>query len=385
MTKQKSGMTDPYPASKLEVVPGLAVVILTCNEDMHIGRAIGSVKTIADRVFVVDSGSVDRTVATANSAGATVLSHSWQGHARQFNWALDQLPPDTRWVLRLDADEIVTPKLAAQISRDLPVLASNVDGIFVGRCMHFLRRPMRYGGLFPKPVLRLFRFRRGRCEDRLMDEHIVVEGQTVTFDGEIIDDNLKPLGWWIEKHNHYAALEAAELLRRPNVLNETGPAGGGLSRYCKDHFYRRLPLGVRAFAYFFYRYVLRLGFLDGWEGAAFHILQGFWYRYLVDLKLWETGRFMTATGADVSSAARHVLDVDLSAFDQAEHSASMATSTALGGDEKRTVSTNPSSETVTLRPLPQRWRMPLEKTARTRQPAGSSKAVRAPSPTNQNV
>ena len=296
----------------------LTVVILTKNEERHIVRAIGSVAGIADRVFVIDSGSTDKTVDLAQAAGAEVLSKPWVNYATQFNWALDQLPADTDWVFRLDADEVVTDALASEIEAHLSSLSPAIAGVYISRRMTFLGRPIKWGGVFPVRVLRLFRHGRGRCENRWMDEHILVKGETANFQGEIVDDNLNSLTWWTEKHNAYASREVVDLLNleygfmtHETVANLRSGQQAGVKRWIKERVYARLPGGVRALAYFLYRYLFRLGFLDGKEGTAFHVLQGFWYRYLVDMKLFEVKAYMRRTNVDVVTAIRDVLGMDV--------------------------------------------------------------------------
>ena len=296
----------------------LTAVILTKNEERHISRALASISGIADRCVVVDSGSDDRTVELAKAKGAKVLARSWINYATQFNWALDQLPDDTEWVLRLDADEIVTEALAKQIQETLPKLGYETKGIFVSRRMHFMGRPIRWAGLFPIRVLRVFRQGTGRCEDRWMDEHILVDGATVDLSGEIVDDNLNSLSWWTEKHNTYASREVVDLLNlefgfmeHETIANIRGGQQAGVKRWIKEKIYTRLPTGVRAFAYFFYRYIIRLGFLDGREGTTFHVLQGFWYRYLVDMKLHEVKTYMHKNQVDPVLAIKDVLGIDV--------------------------------------------------------------------------
>ncbi len=284
----------------------ITVIILTRDEARHITRAIASVRGFAQRVLVVDSGSTDDTVTLAHAAGAEVIRHPWTTHAAQFNWALDQIADDPSWVLRLDADEYVTPELAAQITAGLP----DVTGLYVNRRIHFMGQPVRHGGVFPVPILRLFRNGAGRCEDRWMDEHIVVDGPTARLKGEIVDDNHKPLDWWIAKHNGYASREVVDILNREYGLI-AGTRQRGAKRWIKDHLYGRLPGGARAGVYFAYRYFLRFGVLDGPQARAFHVLQGFWYRYLVDAKLGEVRRHMADTGAAPRDAIREVLGIDI--------------------------------------------------------------------------
>lgn len=296
----------------------LTVIILTMDEALHIARAIRSVQSIATQVLVVDSGSTDGTVALAQAQGAQVLQHQWVNHADQFNWALDQIAGQPGWVLRLDADEVLRPALAQEIRQTMNNAGPEVKGAYLGRSMYFQGHPIRHGGLFPVKVLRLFRNGSGHCETRWMDEHIVVEGKTVRLKGQIIDDNRKPLDWWIAKHNDYASREVVDIMNQRHgfMAHETiGKLQGGnpaeIKRWIKENIYARLPIGLRAAGYFFYRFILRLGVLDGPQGRAFHILQGFWYRYLVDAKLAEVQRYAAAHQTSPAHAIHQVLGIPL--------------------------------------------------------------------------
>lgn len=296
----------------------LTVIILAKDEERHIGRAIESVAPIAQRVIVIDSGSSDRTIEIARDAGADVLENTWVNYSLQFNWALDQLPRDTEWVLRLDADEILTEELATEIQLQGSYIPPGVAGIYVPRRMTFLGRKIRWGGVFPVKVLRLFRAGHGRCENRWMDEHIIVDGETISFAGEILDDNRNNLTWWTQKHNAYASREVIDLLNleyrfmaHETIADLRGVQQSNVKRWIKENLYARLPGGLRALGYFLYRYIFRLGFLDGKEGTAFHLLQGFWYRYLVDAKLWEVKSYMTSQNVDALTAIREVLGITI--------------------------------------------------------------------------
>ncbi len=296
----------------------LTVVILTKNEELHIARCLDSVSRFATHCLLVDSGSTDRTVEIARGMGAEVLSNPWLNYATQMNWGIDHVPEGTDWIMRLDADEVVTPDLAAEICDRLPIIDADVDGVYVSRFMTFMGKRLRYGGIFPVRVLRLFGAGRGRCESRWMDEHILVQGKSADFQGELIDDNRNSLTWWTDKHNAYASREVVDLLnlkhgfiKHETVANLSGGQQAGVKRWIKEYLYARLPNGGRAFAYFLYRYVIRLGFLDGREGAAFHFLQGFWYRYLVDAKIYEVNLYMRREGVDAVTAIRDVLKIDV--------------------------------------------------------------------------
>lgn len=296
----------------------LTVIILTFNEEAHIARAIASVSGIATSIIVVDSGSTDQTADVAASHGARVLHNPWKNYATQFNWGLDQLPPNSDWVLRLDADEVITDRLRAEMVAALSEATPSLAGIVVPRRMCFLGRVIRHGGISPIHVLRLFRRDRGRCEQRWMDEHIIVDGPTITLKGDLIDNNVKSLGWWTEKHNGYASREVVDILNSElnfipfeTIGKAYGQGSASSKRWIKEHVYSRIPGGLRASLYVFYRYILRLGFLDGKEGLFFHFLQGFWYRLLVDAKLFEVRKYMRDTGCSAPDAIAAVLGIDV--------------------------------------------------------------------------
>jgi glycosyltransferase involved in cell wall biosynthesis len=290
----------------------LSVVILSFNEEMHIERCINSVKPFARHVFVVDSHSTDRTVEIAEELGAKVYQHKWTNHAVQFNWGLDNLPLDTEWVFRLDADEYVTAELGSEIQERIPSLDASVTGIHLKRKVHFMGRWIRHGGMYPISFLRIWKNGYGRCEERWMDEHIKLsEGVTVPFDGDFVDENKRSLGWWIEKHNGYATREAVETLNTRYGLFSSATIAPKLfgtqeqrKRWLKG-VYINLPLFLRPVIYFCYRYFLKCGFLDGKEGLIWHFLQGFWYRFLVDAKVFELVR---AGGGDAAGIKRALRD-----------------------------------------------------------------------------
>jgi glycosyltransferase involved in cell wall biosynthesis len=274
----------------------LAVVVLTYNEERHIARALESVAGIAREIFVVDSFSTDRTVQLARSSGATVLQNKFINYSKQFQWALDHAPITASWIMRLDADELIEPDLAAKIRAELPTLGKDVVGVNLKRKHIFLGRWIRHGGRYPLVLLRIWRRGCGRIEERWMDEHMIVwGGDTVTFDGGFADHNLGDLTFFTDKHNKYATREAIDVINYRRKLfscaAEMSAKGGSLQaslkRFVKERVYNRIPYQVAAPAYFLYRLIFQLGFLDGREGLVYHSLQGLWYRYLVGAKVYE--------------------------------------------------------------------------------------------------
>lgn len=295
----------------------LTAIILTRDEELHIARAITSVRPVAERIVVVDSGSTDNTCRIAADLGAVVLSRPWRNYADQFNWAIEQVQDQTNWIFRLDADEVVSPELCDEINQTLPLLAPETAGIYVPRYMTFQGAPVRWGGVFPIHVLRLFRPSAGRCEVRWMDEHIRVQGAVVQFKGALVDDNLKPLNWWMDKHDAYAAREVVDLMNLKHgflpMTSIADPAAGqaGRKRWIKEVIYARLPKRLRAGGYFVWRYFVRLGCLDSPKARKFHKLQGFWYRNLVDQKLHAVETYMRVQSVGPPSAIRDVLGIDV--------------------------------------------------------------------------
>jgi glycosyltransferase involved in cell wall biosynthesis len=296
----------------------IAVIVLTFNESLHIRRCLESVAPFATEMLVVDSHSTDDTREIATTKGAKVISNPWTNHATQFNFGLGLVARDVDWVFRLDADEYVTPQLATTLAALLGEVSRDVDGIYIWRELVFLGRKIQHGGLFPLKVLRIFRPSRGSCENRWMDEHIVVQGGTTAFDESIVDHNLQSLTWWTRKHNDYASREAIDLLNLEYGFIEGSSAhvdsvkgGERTKRFLKEKIYSRLPSGLRAFFYFIYRYIFRLGFLDGKAGTVFCVLQAFWYRYLVDAKVAEIKRLMVAEKVDVRSAIQRETGIRL--------------------------------------------------------------------------
>ena len=274
----------------------LAVVILTYNEEMHIERAIKSVQSIASEIFVIDSGSKDATVKIAQKNGATVLYHPFINQAKQFNWALDNAPITASWIMRLDADEIIESDLALEIQQKIPQLDANIVGINLKRKHIFMDRWVRFGGRYPLILMRIWRTGYGRVEDRWMDEHVVISsGETTTFDGGFADHNLNDLTFFTDKHNKYATREAIEVLNHKYQLfnqdkslnSDSTSFQASFKRNIKEKIYNKLPFTLSAFAYFIWRYIFQLGFLDGRSGLTYHFLQGYWYRFLVGAKIME--------------------------------------------------------------------------------------------------
>lgn len=292
---------------------------------------------IAKRIVVVDSGSTDRTVEIAESFGADVYHHietNERGqflYARQFLFGLNQTGINTTWVLRLDADERVTPGAKEEL-KQLLVENENTDvtGIIFRFEYEFMGKKLWHGGIYPFQKLLCFKYGKATIEDRSMDEHIILlEGRSVKLTHDCLHHDYKNLFAWTQKHNLYSDREAddyfAEMAKiaasksagkngtsavamgadtadtagqgldtkngiTPNAgagVKDALDARAKMKRFMKFDIYYKLPGGLRARLYYWYRYYLQLGFLDGREGKIFAFLQAYWYRYLVDAKIRE--------------------------------------------------------------------------------------------------
>lgn len=273
----------------------LSVIILTYNEELHIRRCIENIVPIAKEIFIIDNYSTDRTLDTAKEyPNVTVLQNKWVNYATQFNWALDNAPITTEWVLRLDADEYLTEELKSELREKLPEVSEEHTGIIFPLRRVFLGRVIRHG--MPRiKMIRMFRYGKARSEIRMMDEHIeLLEGDAIEFENAFADDNLNNLSWWTQKHVGYAIRETVDMLDieynltgASTIDDNRNISKQAKAKRLKKHKYAREPLFVRSFAYFIYRYFFKLGFLDGKEGFLWHFLQGWWYRTLVDAKIFE--------------------------------------------------------------------------------------------------
>ena len=278
----------------------VSAIVLTYNEEKNLPDCLASLCGWVHEVFVVDSGSTDRTLEIARDAGATVVEHPFEHYGAQRNWAIDHLPIGSPWTLHVDADERVTPELKASIMAALArddINTSSVNGFLASRRTMFMGRWIRHGGHYPAWHLRLLRTGFGRCEDRLYDQHFYVSGAVQKLQGDLIDTLTPDVATFTARHLRWAALEAAE---HDAPRDAEGRIRGRLAtdnaieqrRWLRD-WYARLPLFVRPTAYFVYRYFVRLGFLDGRAGLVFHVLQGFWFRFLVDALILERRRGRT--------------------------------------------------------------------------------------------
>ncbi len=272
--------------------PKVSVVILTKDEEANLPDCLASLNGLACEVFVVDSGSTDATLELARAGGCIIAENPWVNYAVQRNWAFNNLDFKAEWVLSLDADERLLPEMVREITSIVENDPTEFNGYMLRKRTYFLGKWIRFGGHYPSHHLRLARRGTVRCEDRLYDQHFIVEGNCAVTKNDYVDILTDSITSWTDRHNVWATLEAREIydLSNPGDKIEGKFSGAGpisKRRWLREGFYQRFPLFLRPLMYFVYRYVVRLGFLDGTRGLIFHFLQGFWFRFLVDAKIYE--------------------------------------------------------------------------------------------------
>jgi len=271
-------------------------IVLTYNEEIHLPRLLASVADLNAPIFILDSGSTDGTLKIAEQYNADILSHPFENHPKQWDFALNNFNIQTPWVICLDADQVVTPELQLKLANFKNEDHQDIDGIYFNRKNYFKGRQIKHGGYSPFYLLKMIRFGAGFSDlNENMDHRLIVNGKTEIWkDGYILEENLKEnnIGFWIEKHNRYSDLVAREEVERMQQIR---------SQTIKPHFWGspdertawlkqlwwRLPRYTRPTLYFIYRLFFQLGILDGRSGVIFHFLQAYWFRLVVDIKIDE--------------------------------------------------------------------------------------------------
>lgn len=276
----------------------ITAIILTRNEEEYIEECISSIKGIVKRIVVVDSFSEDHTIELAKKAGADVHQHEFFNYAKQYMYAVEVADIKTTWILRIDADERLTDESAEELEKLCNENENtDVNGIVLRFCNMFLGKPMYHGGMYPWKKLSVYKTGKGNIEDRNMDEHIILDsGRTILAKKDSRHLAYRGLTFFTNKCNWYSTREAIDYFEQV----KTSSANASLRTRIKMNVYYKLPMGLRSWVYYVYRYYFRLGFLDGKEGKIFAFLHAYWYRFLVDAKIYEHEKMKTelkSTGA----------------------------------------------------------------------------------------
>jgi glycosyltransferase involved in cell wall biosynthesis len=271
----------------------VGVILLTYNEEIHIKRCLDNLLLLTSDIYVVDSFSNDKTVDILNEYNINFVQHIFSNHSNQLNFAINTFPFSTNWILRVDCDELLSIGLINEIkAKDFLGNTTEISGFYIKRKVKFFNKILNFGMINPVWLLRLWKSGMGVCDDKLMDEKIIVKDQkTSKLENIIIDHNFNNLTWWTNKHNNYSNREALEILNGKYLSINNKFLGDKYSidylLYLLKFFYNKIPIFFRSFLLFFYSYFLKLGILDGIPGFIWNVLQVFWYRYLVDVKVYE--------------------------------------------------------------------------------------------------
>lgn len=266
----------------------ITAIILTYNEEKNIEHCINSISNVVKRIVVVDSFSTDRTVEIAKKLGAEVVQNEFINHSKQHIFGIEWSKPKTKWIFKIDADERLTKESACELEKLCNEnMNTNINGIIVRFNVNFLGKELKHGGIYPFKKLLVYKNGKGKIEDRNMDEHIVLtEGFSIEMKNDSIHQDFKDLSLWIDKHNKYSSREVLDYKKMIQLnINRKDTT---LKSFLKFRVYYKLPMSMRAKLYYYYRYYFKLGFLDGKEGKIFCFLQAYWYRFLVDAKIYES-------------------------------------------------------------------------------------------------
>lgn len=271
----------------------LTAIILTKNEEVNIADCIRSISNVAKRVVVIDSFSNDSTVEIVKSLGAEVYQHPFENYARQYMYGVEVADIKTVWTLRIDADERLTPESAKELNDICNAnMDTNVTGIVLRFKKNFLGKDLYHGGVYPWKKMNCYKTKLGAIEDRSMDEHIVLSsGTSVEMKNDCLHFDFKNLEYFVNKHNWYSSRETVDYFENLKAAKSRDELD--LKTWFKMNVYYKLPMGMRAHIYYIYRYYVKMGFLDGKEGKIYAFLQAYWYRYLVDAKIYECQKMDT--------------------------------------------------------------------------------------------
>ena len=263
----------------------ITAIILTKNEENYIQDCINSIKRIVKRIVVIDSFSEDKTVQLAEELGAEVHKHEFFNYSKQYMYAVETAKVETKWILRIDADERLTKESADELEKLCnDNMNSDVTGIVLRFYNVFMEKPIKHGGMYPWKKLSVYKTGIGNIENRNMDEHIILDyGKAIEAKKDSKHLAFRGLSFFTNKCNWYSTREAMDYFEHLKIDKKNS----NFKTRIKMNIYYKLPMGFRSWIYYIYRYYLRLGFLDGREGKIFNFLHAYWYRFLVDAKIYE--------------------------------------------------------------------------------------------------
>lgn len=294
------------------MITNLSIIVLTHNEEIHLERLLDNLLRLTSNIYVVDSYSNDGTLSILKAKNINYSQNVFVNHSKQINYAIDSNPFETTWTMRMDADELLSDQLIFELTNKLKTYSnSNINGFYLNRKVVFMNKQLNYGNLNPMWLLRVWRTGEGFCNEKWMDEKIVLKHpNTMQLKELFFDHNLNSLTWWTNKHNLYSNREAIEILKEKYFSGQNTnekASNRDLILFKLKSIYNMFPIFVRPILLFLYSYIFRLGFLDGKQGLIWNVLQVFWYRFLVDCKVFEIERIQNYNSDKI---VQYLIDLD---------------------------------------------------------------------------
>lgn len=296
----------------------ISAIIMTLNESLNLEECLTSIKDYVDDIIIVDCFSSDNTIEIAKEYTNKIYQNKWINYSKQYLWAIANTDIKNEWILRIDADERWTKEGFEELRQIIE--QNRADGVYVKMKIFFMGRWIKHGGFYPNYFLRVYKKSKGKMEDRWMDEHIKVAGKTIISNIDVIESNYdrqKNISLWTDKHNKYSTREAVEFLIAKHKLKEMDSVANIFGnktekkRWLKEKLYFRIPLFLRPFLYYIHRYIFKLGFLDGKEGFIFHYLHAFWYRFLVDVKVYQIEQLAKKENKTIPAVIKEHYGIDV--------------------------------------------------------------------------
>ncbi|MCL6494929.1 MAG: glycosyltransferase family 2 protein [Ignavibacterium sp.] len=296
----------------------ITAIVMTLNENLNLEECLTSIKDYVDDIIIVDCFSSDNTIEIAKKYTNKIYQNKWINYSKQYLWAIANTDIKNEWILRIDADERWTKEGFEELRQIIE--QNRADAVYVKMKIFFMGRWIKHGGFYPNYFLRVYKKSKGKMEDRWMDEHIKVAGKTIISNIDVIESNYdrqKNISLWTDKHNKYSTREAVEFLIAKHKLKEMDSVANIFGnktekkRWLKEKLYFHIPLFLRPFLYYIHRYIFKLGFLDGKEGFIFHYLHAFWYRFLVDVKVYQIEQLAKKENKTIPAVIKEHYGIDV--------------------------------------------------------------------------
>lgn len=296
----------------------ITAIVLTYNEERNLEDCLKSINNYVDEIIIVDSMSNDKTEKISRDYTNKFYQNKFINQAKQFIWAIKNCDINNEWIIRIDADERWTKEGFEELTKIMQ--DDIINGIYVKMKIYFMGRFIKHGAFYPNYFLRVYKKSKGAMEDRWMDEHIKVEGKVVHSNIDVIESNYdrqENISLWTDKHNGYSTREAIEFLIAKHNIHDIDTVANLFGnkterkRWLKENIYFKVPLFIRPIMYFIYRYLFKLGFLDGKEGFIFHTLHAFWYRFLVDTKVYQIEKLAKETNQTIQYIVKNHYNIDI--------------------------------------------------------------------------